>query len=192
MKKLVTVLLMVALFAGSVFAMDLGVRLKGIVGVDNSSVEGANIGGGFDINLDIKNGFGLMIESNITPSTLVSTEDGVTLTNNMMVNIPVMAWYNARFSWFGIGLGAGINCTMSEQFPENASNTKIGLSAGLKSKIYVAENVAIVTGITGNLDCFPTLTKSTNGDSTTYKLVKSDYSRNGFYGSLGVEYKFAL
>lgn len=192
MKKLITVFVMVALLAGSAFALDLNVGLKGIVGADNSVVKGTNVGGGFDINLDIKNGFGLLIESNITPSTLVSADDGITFQNNMIVNIPVMAWYNSRFSWFGIGLGAGINCTMSEYHPENASNTKLGLSAGLKTKFFVSDNIAIVAGVTGNLDCFPTLTKTTNDDSKTYKFVESDFSRNGFFASLGVEYKFAL
>ena len=137
MKKLITVLMMVALLASSVFAMDLSVGIKGIVGNDNSTVKGATIGGGFDINLDIKNGFGLEIQSNIVPSKLTSTDDGLTFVNHMSVNIPVMAWYNAKFSWFGLGLGAGISCTMSENHPVDASNTKMGLAAGLQTKIFV-------------------------------------------------------
>lgn len=192
MKKLITVLMMVALLASSVFAMDLSVGLKGIVGNDNSTVKGATIGGGFDINLDIKNGFGLEIQSNIVPSKLTSTNDGLTFVNHMSVNIPVMAWYNAKFSWFGLGLGAGISCTMSENHPVNASNTKMGLAAGLQTKIFVTKDIAIVAGITGNLDCFPTLTKTEKENSTTYKFVESDFSRNSFYGSIGIEYKFAL
>ena len=192
MKKLITVLMMVALLTSSVFAMDLSVGLKGIVGNDNSTVKGATIGGGFDINLDIKNGFGLEIQSNIVPSKLTSTDDGLTFVNHMSVNIPVMAWYNAKFSWFGLGLGAGISCTMSENHPVNASNTKMGLAAGLQTKIFVTKDIAIVAGITGTLDCFPTLTKTEKENSTTYKFVKSDFSRNSFYGSIGIEYKFAL
>lgn len=192
MKKLIAVLMMGALLAGSVFALDLSVGLKGIVGNDNSSVKGATIGGGFDINLDVKNGFGLEVQSNIVPSKLTSTDDGMTFVNYMTVNIPVMAWYNARFSWFGLGLGAGISCTMSENHPAEASNTKIALAAGLKTKIFVTDNIAIVAGITGNLDCLPTLTKKDNDGSKTFKFVKSDFSRNGFFGSLGVEYKFSL
>ena len=192
MKKLIAVLMMGALLAGSVFALDLSVGLKGIVGNDNSSVKGATIGGGFDINLDMKNGFGLEIQSNIVPSKLTSTDDGMTFVNHMTVNIPVMTWYNVKFSWFGLGLGAGISCTMSENHPADASNTKIGLAAGLKTKIFVTDNVAIVAGITGNLDCLPTLTKTETDGARTYKFVKSDFSRNGFFGSLGVEYKFSL
>ena len=192
MKKLIAVLMMGALLAGSVFALDLSVGLKGIVGNDNSNIKGATIGGGFDINLDMKNGFGLEVQSNIVPSKLTSTDDGMTFANHMTVNIPVMAWYNARFSWFGLGFGAGISCTMSENHPVEASNTKMGLAAGLKTKVFVTENVAIVAGITGNLDCLPTLTKKDNDGSKTFKFVKSDFSRNGFFGSLGVEYKFSL
>lgn len=192
MKKLIAVLMMGALLAGSVFALDLSVGLKGIVGNDNSNIKGATIGGGFDINLDMKNGFGLEVQSNIVPSKLTSTDDGMTFANHMTVNIPVMAWYNARFSWFGLGFGAGISCTMSENHPAEASNTKMGLAAGLKTKVFVTDNVAIVAGITGNLDCLPTLTKKDNDGSKTFKFVKSDFSRNGFFGSLGVEYKFSL
>ena len=81
---------------------------------------------------------------------------------------------------------------MSENHPAEASNTKIALAAGLKTKIFVTDNVAIVAGITGNLDCLPTLTKKEENGSRTYKFVKSDFSRNGFFGSLGVEYKFSL
>ena len=192
MKKLIAVLMMGALLAGSVFALDLSVGLKGIVGNDNSNIKGATIGGGFDINLDMKNGFGLEVQSNIVPSKLTSTDDGMTFANHMTVNIPVMAWYNARFSWFGLGFGAGISCTMSENHPVEASNTKMGLAAGLKTKVFVTDNVVIVAGITGNLDCLPTLTKKDNDGSKTFKFVKSDFSRNGFFGSLGVEYKFSL
>ena len=192
MKKLIAVLMMGALLAGSVFALDLSVGLKGIVGNDNSNMKGATIGGGFDINLDMKNGFGLEVQSNIVPSKLTSTDDGMTFANHMTVNIPVMAWYNARFSWFGLGFGAGISCTMSENHPTEASNTKMGLAAGLKTKVFVTDNVAIVAGITGNLDCLPTLTKKEHDGAKTFKFVKSDFSRNGFFGSLGVEYKFSL
>ena len=169
MKKLITVLMMVALLASSVFAMDLSVGLKGIVGNDNSTVKGATIGGGFDINLDIKNGFGLEIQSNIVPSKLTSTDDGLTFVNHMSVNIPVMAWYNAKFSWFGLGLGAGISCTMSENHPVNASNTKMGLAAGLQTKIFVTKDIAIVAGITGNLDCFPTVIKESTEEAEGLK-----------------------
>jgi hypothetical protein len=59
-------------------------------------------------------------------------------------------------------------------------------------KIFVTKDIAIVAGITGNLDCFPTLTKTEKENSTTYKFVESDFSRNSFYGSIGIEYKFAL
>lgn len=192
MKKLLTILLMGTLVFGSAFAMELTVGLKGIVGADNSDVDGVSVGGGFDINLDIKNGFGLQIESNIVPSKITSTDDGVTFTNNMAVNIPIMAWYNVRFNWFGLGVGTGISCIMSENHPENASNTKLGLAAGLKTKFFVTDSIAIVAGFTGNLDCLPTLIKISKESSSTYKFEKTDFSRNAIYGSIGVEYKFDL
>jgi len=128
---------MSVLFAGSVFAMDLSVGLKGILGADNSDVKGTCIGGGF-------------------------------------------------------GVGAGVSCTISENHPENVSNTKLGLAAGLKAKAFVSDNIAIVAGVTGNLDCLPNLKKTSKENSSTYKFVATDFSRNAIFGSIGVEYKFSL
>lgn len=192
MKKIISVLTMGALLAGSVFAFDLTVGLKGIAGADNSGVNGASVGGGLDLNLDLINGFGIQIESNIIPTKLTGENGGMTFTDSMMVSIPAMAWYNARFSWFGIGVGAGLSCTISENHPENVSNTKLGLAAGLKAKIFVTDNIAIVAGVTGNLDCLPDLVKTSNENSSTYNFVTSSFSRNSILGSLGVEYRFSF
>ena len=192
MKKIISVLAMGALLAGSVFAFDLTVGLKGIAGADNSGVNGASVGGGLDLNLDLINGFGIQIESNIIPTKLTGENGGMTFTDSMMVSIPAMAWYNARFSWFGIGVGAGLSCTISENHPENISNTKLGLAAGLKAKIFVTDNIAIVAGVTGNLDCLPDLVKTSNKNSSTYNFVTSSFSRNSILGSLGVEYRFSF
>ena len=192
MKKIISVLAMGALLAGSVFAFDLTVGLKGIAGADNSGVNGASVGGGLDLNLDLINGFGIQIESNIIPTKLTGENGGMTFTDSMMVSIPAMAWYNARFSWFGIGVGAGLSCTISENHPENVSNTKLGLAAGLKAKIFVTDNIAIVAGVTGNLDCLPDLVKTSNENSSTYNFVTSSFSGNSILGSLGVEYRFSF
>ena len=192
MKKIISLLAMGALLAGSVFAFDLTVGLKGIAGADNSGVNGASVGGGLDLNLDLINGFGIQIESNIIPTKLTGENGGMTFTDSMMISIPAMAWYNARFSWFGIGVGAGLSCTISENHPENVSNTKLGLAAGLKAKIFVTDNIAIVAGVTGNLDCLPDLVKTSNKNSSTYNFVTSSFSRNSILGSLGVEYRFSF
>lgn len=192
MKKIISVLAMGALLASSVFAFDLTVGLKGIAGADNSGINGASVGGGLDLNLDLINGFGIQIESNIIPTKLTGENGGMTFTDSMMVSIPAMAWYNARFSWFGIGVGAGLSCTISENHPENVSNTKLGLAAGLKAKIFVTDNIAIVAGVTGNLDCLPDLVKTSNENSSTYNFVTSSFSRNSILGSLGVEYRFSF
>lgn len=192
MKKIISVLAMGALLASSVFAFDLTVGLKGIAGADNSGVNGASVGGGLDLNLDLINGFGIQIESNIIPTKLTGENGGMTFTDSMMISIPAMAWYNARFSWFGIGVGAGLSCTISENHPENVSNTKLGLAAGLKAKIFVTDNIAIVAGVTGNLDCLPDLVKTSNENSSTYNFVTSSFSRNSILGSLGVEYRFSF
>lgn len=192
MKKIISVLAMGALLASSVFAFDLTVGLKGIAWADNSGVNGASVGGGLDLNLNLINGFGIQIESNIIPTKLTAENGGMTFTDSMMVSIPAMAWYNARFSWFGFGVGAGLSCTISENHPENVSNTKLGLAAGLKAKIFVTDNIAIVAGVTGNLDCLPDLVKTSNENSSTYNFVTSSFSRNSILGSLGVEYRFSF
>lgn len=192
MKRFILVFAILFLALGSTFAFDMSLGLKGIIGTDNSAIKGTALGGGFDINLDFIKGFGLQIESNIAPSTITSTNDGVTLTNNMLVQIPVMAWYNAKFNWFGLGLGAGISCVLSENYPENSSNMKMGLSAGARMRFFVSENFAISLGATGNLDCFPTLIKTLTDNGKNYKTEKSDFSRNAIYGSIGVEYKLPL
>ena len=192
MKKIISVLTMGALLAGSVFAFDLTVGLKGIAGADNSGVNGASVGGGLDLNLDLINGFGIQIESNIIPTKLTGENGGMTFTDSMMISIPAMAWYNARFSWIGIGVGAGLSCTISENHPENVSNTKLGLAAGLKAKAFVSDNIAIVAGVTGNLDCLPNLKKTSKENSSTYKFVATDFSRNAIFGSIGVEYRFSF
>lgn len=192
MKKIISVLAMGALLASSVFAFDLTVGLKGNAGADNSGVNGASVGGGLDLNLNLINGFGIQIESNIIPTKLTAENGGMTFTDSMMVSIPAMAWYNARFSWFGFGVGAGLSCTISENHPENVSNTKLGLAAGLKAKIFVTDNIAIVAGVTGNLDCLPDLVKTSNENSSTYNFVTSSFSRNSILGSLGVEYRFSF
>ena len=192
MKKIISVLAMGALLASSVFAFDLTVGLKGIAGADNSGVNGASVGGGLDLNLNLINGFGIQIESNIIPTKLTAENGGMTFTDSMMVSIPAMAWYNARFSWFGFGVGAGLSCTISENHPENVSNTKLGLAAGLKAKIFVTDNIAIVADVTGNLDCLPDLVKTSNENSSTYNFVTSSFSRNSILGSLGVEYRFSF
>ena len=192
MKKIISVLAMGALLASSVFAFDLTVGLKGIVGADNSGVNGASVGGGLDLNLNLINGFGIQIESNIIPTKLTAENGGMTFTDSMMVSIPAMAWYNARFSWFGFGVGAGVSCTISENHPENVSNTKLGLAAGLKAKAFLTDNIAIVAGVTGNLDCLPDLVKTSNENSSTYNFVTSSFSRNSILGSLGVEYRFSF
>ncbi|MBE6351085.1 MAG: hypothetical protein E7062_10130 [Spirochaetaceae bacterium] len=192
MKKIISVLLMGTFLAGSLFAMDLSIGLKGIVGTDKAELKGTDLGGGFDINLAKENGFGIQIESNIVPSKITSTTDGMTFTDSLLVNIPVMAWYNAQFGWFNLGLGCGISCTLSETHPENTSNAKIGLTAGLKTKFFLTDTIALVAGVTGNLDCLPNLVKTTKDNSSTYQFEASDFSRNALFGSLGVEYRFSF
>ena len=189
MKKIISILFIAIFAIGSSFAFDMTIGLKGLAGSENSGIDGCSIGGGFDVNLDLYKGFGLQIESNIATNTITSVEGGVTFENNMVVQIPVMAWYNAKFNWLGFGLGAGLSCAISENNPENSSNMKLGLAAGAKIKFFVAENIVICLGTSGNLDCFPTLVKTTNGNSNKFNLEKTDLSRNAIYFSIGVEYK---
>lgn len=192
MKKLVLVLVSAVSVAASASAFGMSVGVKGILGADNSSVSGVAFGGGLDINLDLAKGFGVQIEGNIAPCKTTSSGDGLTVADSMMIQIPVMAWYNLRLARFGLGLGLGASCTISDKHQEDAFGTKMGLAAGARMRFFVTDSFALSVGVTGNLDCLPTLTRTTDGDSSTYRLVKSDFSRNAVYGSLGVEYKIPL
>ncbi len=188
-RKITTILVCGLLGLNSVFALDMTVGLKGIVGNENTDSKGASFGGGVDLNLDLYKGFGLEIESNIITSKMYCDE-GLVVTDNFQVNIPVMAWYNAKFNRFGLGGGFGLNCNIASQSEDAAF--KMGLAAGLQTNFFVNDSFAIVLGATGALDCFPTLTKSANGNSSVYNFKASDFSRNSLYGTLGVQYKIPL
>ena len=86
MKKIISIFAVAILALSSTFAFDITLGLKGIIGADNSDISGVALGGGFDINFDLINGFGIQVESNIAPSTITSTDDGVTFVNNMNVS----------------------------------------------------------------------------------------------------------
>ena len=171
MKKFISILVIAIFTIASSFAFDMSIGLKGTLGADNSEIIGCAFGGGLDINLDLLKGFGVQIESNIATSTITSKDNGITVEDNLLVQLPVMAWYNARFNWFGFGLGAGMSCVI----PENTSNIKLGLASGARIRFFVSENFAISFGASGNLDCFPTLVKTTNGNSKNYKFENNRF-----------------
>lgn len=184
MKKVIALTAIAVLLVGSVFAMDMSIGIKGIIGTNNSGINGTAIGGGVDITLDLYNGWGFRTGSDIITSK-VSKDDGLTFTKDFNVNIPVMAWYDYNSKRFGIGGGLGLGCNIS-------SSVKFTLAAGLETRYNINEQFSLVLGVNGNLDVFPTLTKEDKGDSSTYKLVKSDFSKNNIYGSIGVRYNLDL
>ena len=184
MKKVIALVSVALLIVGSAFAMDMSIGLKGLSGVDNSDVKGAAVGGGVDINLDLYKGFGIQIEADII-TTKLSGGNGLTATENFNVNIPVMAWYNHDFNHFGIGGGLGLGCNIS-------SGVKFTLTGGLEVRYNINEDFALFIGVNGNLDIFPTLAKETSGNQSTYKFVRSDYSKNNIYGSIGLRYNIAF
>ena len=194
MKKILALALTALVAVSSTFALDMSIGLKGIVGGDNSSPKGTDLGGGIDINLNIWKGLGVQIESNIITSKITGTgSEGLTLQDNLNVNIPVIAWYNMDFTHFGFGTGLGVNCSLAGKHTEVQSSAfKMGLAAGANVRWHITPNVALVLGATGSLDCFPTLTKTQNGTSSTYKFIQSDYTRNSIYESLGVQYTLPL
>lgn len=192
MKKFILGAAVAAIMASSAFAFDMNVGLKGLIGADSSGTKGVLTGGGVDLNLDLYKGLGVQIESNIIVSAL-SAGDGLNIENHFTTNIPVMGYYNFRYNRIGFGGGAGINCSITDSVSQpGASNVKPGLAGGLNAKFFFTDNVALVLGVTGTLDCLPTLVKNTAGESTNYKFVKSDFSRNSIYGSLGVMYRFPV
>lgn len=126
----------------------------------------------------------MQIGSDIITSKLTRT-DGLTFTNDFNVNIPVMVWYNHDFNRLGFGGGLGLGCNIS-------SNVKFTLSGGLEARYNFNEQFSLFVGVSGNLDLFPTLTKETDGSQSTYKFVKSDFSKNSIYGTLGLKYNIAF
>ncbi len=126
----------------------------------------------------------MQIGSDIITSKLRKT-DGLTVTNDFNVNIPVMAWYNHDFNSFGLGGGLGLGCNLS-------SIVKFTLSGGLEARYNINDQFSLFIGVNGNLDLFPTLTKETDGSQSTYKFIKSDFSKNSIYGSLGLMYRIAF
>jgi len=184
MKKVIVLVSVALLVVGSVFAMDMSIALKGLSGVNNSEVKGTAIGGAVDINLDLYKGFGVKVEGNIITSKL-SGGNGLIVADDFNVNIPVMVWYNHDFNHFGLGGGLGLGCNIN-------SGVKFTLAGGLEARYNINEQFALLIGVDGNLDVLPTLTKENNGSQSTYKFVKSDFSKNSIYGSIGLRYNIAL
>lgn len=91
MKKVIALISIALLVAGSAFAMDMSIAIKGTA-----------VGGALDIIMDLYKGFGVQNESDIITSKL-SWGDGLIITNDFNVNIPVMAWYNHDFNRLGLG-----------------------------------------------------------------------------------------
>ena len=97
MKKIISILAGALLLTASTFAMDLSVGVKGNLGGDASGIDGAALGGGVYINLDLINGFGVQFEGDIT-ACKITNNDGLVVNEAATINLPVMAWYNYKFS----------------------------------------------------------------------------------------------
>lgn len=184
MKKVIVMALAMVLLVGTVSAMDMTIGLGGLVGGNNSGVSGVAVGGGVDINLNLYKGFGIEIDTDIVTSKL-SSGDGLDVTGDFSVNIPVMAWYNHDLGRIGFGGGLGLGCNIS-------SGVKFTLAGGLEARYNINDQFSIFVGVNGNLDVFPALTKVEKGGTSTYKFVKSDFSKNSLYGRVGVKYNIAL
>ena len=192
MKKIILILAGALLFSASTFAMDLSVGVKGNLGGDASGIDGAALGGGVYVNLDLINGFGVQIEGDIT-ACKITKDDGLVVNEAAVINLPVMAWYNYNFTRFVIGGGAGINASMvSTNTVENSADLKMTFAVGLNAKWFITDNFGLVLGGFGTLDVLPSVISTKQEGSTKYNLQKSDFSRNSICGFIGVEYKFDL
>lgn len=180
MKRIVVVALVAILSLVSLSAMDMSIGLGGLVGADNGEVSGTAIGGSVDVDLDLYKGLGVRIGSQIITSK-IKGGDGLTLSNAFSVNIPVMAWYAHDFGFISLGGGLGLGCNVG-------SGLKFLLSGGLELSYSLSDAFSLYLGVNGNLDAFPTLTEKKNGSDSTYKFVKSDFSKNSVYGSFGLRY----
>lgn len=184
MKKIIAVTAVAVLVMGSVFAMDMSIGLNGLAGADNSGVDGVAVGGGLDITIDLYKGLGFRIGSSIITSKLAGG-DGLSVTSDLNVIVPALVWYNYNSGLFGFGGGLGLGCSIG-------NGVKLTLTGGLETRYNISGVFSIFLGVNGNLDVLPTLTKAENGNTSTYKFVKSDFSRNSIYAVLGARYRIDL
>lgn len=182
MKKIVSLFIIAFISITSIFATDMNIGLKGNLGYEAGDLSGAAFGGGAYANFDFYNGFGLQVELDLTACKM-KIDDGLIVSNSTALNIPVMFWYNYKLDPFSFGGGLGINTSIA------SSKVKMTLASSLNAKWIITENFALVTGLFGSLDMFPTIKTTKLENATKFNFVKSDFTRNAFCGFFGVEYR---
>lgn len=195
MKKLISVFVLAFTLITSSFALDIAVGARGMlggnIGEDYSGFEGIVGGGGAYINLDLFWGLGFQGEVNVVTNKIeVSLENqSVTTTDYEIVDFPVMLWYNLDLLAVELGGGIGLNfSTFSNSELEDTNN--IGLAAGVNFKLFISDHFGLVFGAHGVFDFLPTITVTTDGDTTTYTANGPSYTRKSIYGTAGLEFRF--
>ncbi len=184
MKRVIAVALVAVLSLAFLSAMDMSIGIGLLLGGDKSGVSGTAAGGTVDVTLDLYKGLGIRTGSEIITSK-ISFGDGLTVREDMSITIPVMAWYDHEFGLIGIGGGLGLGCNIGSIF-------KFVLSAGLELKCRLSDTFSLFAGVNGSLDALPALVKTDDGSSSTYRFVKSDFSRGSIYGSFGLRYRLDM
>jgi len=218
MKKILVLVLTALCFAGSAFALDFEVGVKGNFGNNVGAGETAqDVVKGLDTTSDFQFGgaayvhasllgLGVQIEPSIVKSTVnfASKEFKETQVYDAMIfDLPIMLWGNINLFKLSVGAGAGVNVSAElsrdTSYIDQASSAVkaaidnplcLGLVAGIDAKLYVTDNIGIVTSARYIMD----LTKRdvpvvVEGFDTGVTYPTLEYARRYLYGSVGVEFK---
>lgn len=96
-----------------------------------------------------------------------------------------MAWTEYPMGNVTLGAGAGLSAVFDDSFD-------VCLAAGLNASYHFSESWGVVLGVTGNLDCFPSVESTENENSTSYKFKASDFARNNLVAKIGATYHMGL
>ncbi len=186
MKNIKAIILMMAVFFATTSASEIAVTLKGIAGIEDNINNGPLMGGGMDILYKATDHVGIAVEADAGGANMSLNSDGLTVSKNYYLSIPIMAWFSYNVKNLELGAGAGIATVFRDE------TISVDLGASVKA-VYWISDFGITLGASGTLDCFPKLesTKNKNG-SKTYSFESSDGADSAILFSLGVTYRFKL
>ena len=196
MKKIFTVLFMAVVLSTSMFAVNFtlggNLNLGGTIS-DDSNYHGVSAGTGVFFNMDIFMGLGLQVEVNLSEDFITVGKNSITFDENYgIVDSAVMAWWNAKLGFIGLGAGIGPNFsgTMSDYSDDNLV---VGVAAGANVIFYLGNHFGLVAGAHGVFDLTPrfaALHSSSGRKVHTITFETSDWKRRSIYGTFGAEYRF--
>lgn len=196
MKKLFALLILAVGFTGSMFAVNFTVggnlNAGGTIS-DDSKYHGFSAGTGAFFNMDIFMGLGIQAEVNLSEDYISVDKNTITFDERYgIVDSAVMAWWNAKLGFIGLGAGIGPNFSGTISDYED-DNLVLGLAAGANVIFYLGNHFGLVTGVHGVFDFTPrfsAIRTSPEDKVHTITFESEDWKRRSIYGSFGVEYRF--